>query len=323
MVFYDRYQSFNKRISNEDLIEWVEDNSTSDVVGFHYLINLLINIGVPIYLFCFAKVSLLEIAIAFVLTDIILVFINYIFFYFIPYKKTMRLSLDGVQKRIDKMSIEKDKLEKYLLKSSNRYSDSYRDYSNDITKLNRFISVEQQYLKTEYEKIAKEEIKKDVRVSKDFEDKQEYFQRCGERLRYYINDYKMDVLSPVLQSVMKLKNILKQKPSGMEIVPNTLYIYLDELLNVADSLTRLDDEQKAKYKEDVEKVSLGIRTTIANLIDRINRLETNDIEVSLNVLMQELKKEQNGDVVDKVFPEKQQTVVHKTKHTPKNRGGTT
>ena len=277
-------------MSSANLTEWIEEYSTEGTFNLHTAINNFLNIMVPVCLWSLFHFTLLQMAISFVLFDIVLVFANYFFCYFLPYQKTKRLSLDGVQKRIDKMHRRIEYLEKEK-DICDYYSEEYHRCTREISKLSDFIEIEEDYLAKEQKKIEKENVEKDARNSKDFENKQEYFLRCSEKLRYYVQEQNINVLQPVLSSVLKLKNTLNNKPSAIDIVPNTLYIYLDEILNVANSLMSLDNEHRQKYMENIEKVSVGIQATIVNLIERINRLETNEIEVSLNVLMQELGEE--------------------------------
>ena len=78
-----------------------------------------------------------------------------------------------------------------------------------------------------------------------------------------------------------------------------MYAYLDELQNILNKWVDLDDAQKKIYEEDIIKISTAIGNFITSLNNRIVRLETEDIEVGISVLLSELEEnleEENKNV---------------------------
>ena len=107
----------------------------------------------------------------------------------------------------------------------------------------------------------------------------------------------MSFLSPILKSMNTLIATLDKKPMGYGLIPNTLYIYLDELQNILERLIGLEDEKRERYIKDIEKISTALSENIETLIDRITKLETEDIEVSITVLLNELTRNEDGNNV--------------------------
>jgi uncharacterized protein YdeI (YjbR/CyaY-like superfamily) len=80
------------------------------------------------------------------------------------------------------------------------------------------------------------------------------------------------------------------------MIPHNLYLHLDELLVVLNKYTELDNEQKKNYISDIKKVSEYLKRNIEQLSKRISALETEDIEISLSVLLKDLAKGDDKDV---------------------------
>ena len=75
---------------------------------------------------------------------------------------------------------------------------------------------------------------------------------------------------------------------GYSLISSNLYLYLDELQNILNKWGELSEEQKQKYESDVKKISVALSKNIDELNSRISKLETEDLEVSISVLLKEL-----------------------------------
>ena len=93
-------------------------------------------------------------------------------------------------------------------------------------------------------------------------------------------------------------NVLEEKEVGFTIISSSFYIYLDELQGILEKFFSLNGEQKSEYIEKIEKLSKLIEEHINSVIKRIEKLEVEDLEVNIDVLLQELerKAEEEKDV---------------------------
>ena len=75
-------------------------------------------------------------------------------------------------------------------------------------------------------------------------------------------------------------------------------VYLDELQGILEKFFSLNSEQKSDYIGKIEKLSKLIEDHINSVVKRIEKLEVEDLEVNIDVLLQELerKAEENKDV---------------------------
>ena len=165
--------------------------------------------------------------------------------------------------------------------------------------MDTFINEEQRWIDSQLEKIKEEEIQEDTRQSKDFSDKTEYFTATRDKIEYFAKTHKVKFLNDVIGSLNILNDTLAQKPIGYTLIPGTMYAYLDELQNILNKWVDLDDAQKKIYEDDIIKISTAIGNFITSLNNRIVRLETEDIEVGISVLLSELEEnleEENKNV---------------------------
>lgn len=117
-----------------------------------------------------------------------------------------------------------------------------------------------------------------------------------DKLHYFITKHNMKFLNPIYGSVFRLIVTLEKKPFGYEMVSNTTYIHLDELQNVLTKMTGFDETQREKYESDVNKIANALSQSIERLSERISKVETESVEVSIAVLMKELVDE--GEIKD-------------------------
>ena len=297
MIFWNRNEKLTTKMSIEESENLLKKYALNDTITFHNTVNNIINFIIPAILFVVFKFSILKLVLAFIITDIILIFFNYIILHFIPYLKTKNLSINGVEKRIDKMVAQKEKLYEQLTYVSWN-SDAHYILEKDIDKLINFIKIEKKYLKTENKKQKEKQITDDKRKEKDFENKVDYFKNYITRTEFYIADKDMSFLVPVKESLEKLINILEKRPIGLTMIPQTLYIYLSELNIIIEKVNNLGANHISIYSKDIENVSNGLHDNILDIVKKIEQYDTDDIEVGIAVLLQELnadKKEEENN----------------------------
>lgn len=311
MIVWDRNSQYRTKLSSEDREEIAFNISTPTNLKKAEKWNTAINIIVPIITFLIFDLNIIAFGISFILTDLILCFADQMIYVKIPYTRNQKMSLDDVQKRIDKLKKKKDDLSAELEKFRDKECRECRYYYynsctdcrsvkiavNEIRILNDFIVQEEEYLKSELEKIKEKEIETNNKKSKDYSNKKQYLIDIRDKLKYYKSKKGMDFLAPTLKSVKTLISTLDKKPVGYNLISNTLYIYLDELQNILGRLETLEDSKREKYVADIEKISVALSENIDNLINRITKLETEDLEVSITVLLNELNRKEDEDNV--------------------------
>ena len=101
--------------------------------------------------------------------------------------------------------------------------------------------------------------------------------------------------SALHKSIKKLIDILNEKEVGFTIISSSFYIYLDELQGILEKFFSLNDKQKSEYTKKIEKLSILIEDHINSLIKRIEKLDVEDLEVNIDVLLQELERKAEED----------------------------
>ena len=119
--------------------------------------------------------------------------------------------------------------------------------------------------------------------------------RVKRELKYFIDKQKVEYLKPVYKSIKKLIDILNEKEVGFTIISSSFYIYLDELQGILEKFFSLNDKQKSEYTKKIEKLSILIEDHINSLIKRIEKLDVEDLEVNIDVLLQELERKAEED----------------------------
>lgn len=281
-------------------------------------LNIGLNLIVCAFCSYFLEYNILKIAVCFIIFDIICGFIDTLVCHIYPYYK-QNLSLSQKEKELKKVENKfkyyQEKIDDYRNENCNdcHYFNKYIDSSYNHCSANnpctleltfRFYRDKLKELKKEIEseksKIEEEQIElvNKTKNSKDYSDKAEYFKDKRDVLKLYINKKDMPFLIPILKVLNELNRLLEKKPIGYSLIPNTLYIYLDELVNIISKWSTLDKTRKEMYLESIEKVSKALTENIESLKERINNFEEEDIEVGLNVLLSELikEKEENKNV---------------------------
>lgn len=274
-------------------------------------VDILINVTIPAIIICFFKFNLLAFAIGFILTDIILNTIDWICFIRIPYNKTMNASLPYLQKRLEKINNKVAKIDMELESQRKKHcngcsgyrgnSFSYHcsdcEYVEDLLReKRRWKDIQEQetkYINRELEKINQEKAQNDTRSSKDYTDKKEFLINSKEKFKYYKTKHDMSIVTPIIKSLKELIKILEEKPIGYSMISTKTYLYIDETLNILEQLINMDEDLKERYLDKISQISNELARTVNELIERIERLEVEDIEVSMTVLLNELTKSED------------------------------
>jgi hypothetical protein len=298
MVVWNRDLTYKNKLTSEEREDIARSVATPGTIRRAEKINNLINIWLPVIIFWFTDFNLIALTIAFIATDIVLCTYDHLRFIVIPHFITMNMSLGDAQKRIEKMTQQRNELNRDIKEyhdehcgcrcrgNCNYCTLTYMEKDRD--RITNFIDRERKYVDAELAKIKESEIQADTKKSKDYTDKKDYLIQMRDKLHYFKTKHNMKFLNSVYDSVFRLIDILERKPFGYEMVPNKTYIHLDELQNILTQMAGFDDKQRIKYEQDVNKIANALSKDIEQLAERISKSETESVEVSIAVLMKEL-----------------------------------
>ena len=284
-----------ERIVNADKVY------SPSVVEKHKKINTYLNIAFCLFVLflcdfqIFTNWNIVKIGVAFVIFDIVLGFVDNYLVNVKPYKENAKLKdITKYQKYVKKKKKKVEELGKKKLafakencaKCSYRYwYDSVNQYRCDKN-LQYQCPIFQEYdwydkelkyhkkkLEALLEEMKTEQVLSNEKVSSDYQDKLVYFKDMQIKFEHLAK--KSKGLTPVSKSLKNLITLLETKPIGLTFVPNTVYIYLDELQTISTKLEGLDKEQQERYADKFGKVAKALSENI----DDINR------RVELRVLM--------------------------------------
>ena len=264
----------------------------------------------------FSGWNIVILGISFVLFDIVVGFIDNFLFHIKPNLKVRRLEdINELQKYVkfleEKYNDTAKKAEKHFKEEC-----AHCDYRHWYDSLNRYgcgisskcLTIKEfEYWKDLYktykkklddmlEEIETQKAVDNTKVSAEYQNKVDYFKDLKKKYSHYMKNEKYGDLKSVVKSLKKLIALLEKKPMGLSFIPNTVYIYLDELQSIFTTLEGLDEEKQNRYSEMVNKISVALSDNIERINKRIDEYEVGDLEVSLNVLYQELVKEEETDV---------------------------
>ena len=304
MILWNRNREVTKRLTSDDRRDIAEEICTKDLVTAMEIIDIAINVLTPLALLWVLKLNsisfnLLTFAIAFCVFDIVMCIVEHLVIVVIPRNKTLSISFTKAQERLDKMKEKKNQLdENYKKFRKDHKCDNcwhncsscyeYQKLKNQINILKTFIDEEEIYINSELDKIKEEEIRTDKRKSEDYENKRDFLKRTKEKLEYFVKTYKVHEVDIVITSIAKLDEVLEKKPMRQGLIDGTLYLYLDELQKILSEYVSLNDKQRNAYLADIKKLSMAFGQNLDRLTERIEKLETESMEVSIAVLMNEL-----------------------------------
>ncbi|MBQ8626908.1 MAG: hypothetical protein IJ419_12165 [Agathobacter sp.] len=275
----------------------MKEIATPDTVSSFRLVERLLNIFVPATIAVCTEWNLWIFTISFILFDILMCSIDWIIFFVIPHWKTIHVSLEDAQKRLSIYEKKRNKLKEAVVADIACDGDClncWRTHCSAMEKAgldiyDRFINDEKTYIAAEIKQLEIEKAESEVdKQSKDFTDKKEYLASASLRIKVLIENENMDFLKPTYQAIEDLRETLNKKPMGYTMISDMLYIYTDELLKIVAKLKDLDEEQINKYMPDIQKISKYLSQHVNDIEDRIIKLETDDIEVGIAVLLKEL-----------------------------------
>ena len=140
---------------------------------------------------------------------------------------------------------------------------------------------------------ALELAKANTKKSAEFGDKIKFFETMSLKINDFatnINNIK-EILLDIVEKLNKLTGMLTERPERLQVVPRTLYVYLDELQLILNHYSELSKEKKNDYSDEIEKVCKALAENIQHTINRVDAFNTEKLEVSLETLLQELTKE--------------------------------
>lgn len=315
--FFDKEYSYG--ISSLERIVNADKTYPPSVVEKHKKINTYLNIAFCLFVLflcdfqIFANWNIVKIGVAFVIFDIVLGFVDNYLVNVKPYKENAKLKdVTKYQKYVSELEKKVEELgkKKAAFAKENCAKCSYRYWYSGVgvntyrceKSLQHQCPIFQEYdwydkelyyhkrkLEALLEEMKTEQVLSNEKVSSDYQDKLVYFKDM--QIKFEHLSKKSKGLTPVSKSLKNLITLLETKPIGLTFVPNTVYIYLDELQTISTKLEGLDKEQQERYADKFGKVAKALSENIDDINRRIDNYETEDIEVGLNVLFSELVKD--------------------------------
>ena len=313
--FFDKEYSYG--ISSLERIVNADKTYSPSVVEKHKKINTYLNIAFCLFVLflcdfqIFTNWNIVKIGVAFVIFDIVLGFVDNYLVNVKPYKENAKLKdVAKYQKYVSELEKKVEELYKKKLEfaKENCAKCSYRYWYTGVNpyrcekSLQHQCLIFQEYdwydkelayhkmkLEALLEEMKTEQVLSNEKVSSDYQDKLVYFKDM--QIKFEHLSKKSKGLTPVSKSLKNLIILLETKPIGLTFVPNTVYIYLDELQTISTKLEGLDKEQQERYADKFGKVAKALSENIDDINRRIDNYETEDIEVGLNVLFSELVKD--------------------------------
>lgn len=253
----------------------------------HNIRSIIINFILAVVACYITNLDLFWFVVCFVLTDIVLLFIDYVVF-----SRRKRCSIKDILKQkqyVDKLKSEYDR----------GYEITVNNVDTGTTSTQRAFDLfyenivkENQYLETLENQVLMAEAKSNTKLSKDYEDKQKYIKDVCKRFDILSSDFAC--AGSLSMSLKKLSEVLETKPAALQQIPYKVYMYLDELQKVANQILGLDSDNRDYYVAKMEDVAKLLDSQINDCIEAVNNFEAKDIEVTLNVLLSELKGLKNG-----------------------------
>ena len=310
------YEGLDLIVTPQERQEYIDTSVPDSKRQNHEIYNFSLNIISFAIAFHFFHFNLIGLTISFIVCDIVLGFLDNLIFNIKPQIHNYKMKdILYAQKYVE--SLEK-KLKKYEPKYQKCLSEYCRNcrhsyYQNDSCYHPRYLKcsivTKYEYTKNLYveekkaldkrlKEIEEENLKKEKKISSDFQNKLDYFDTLKKRYTYFVETENMTYLEKIINELSLLVDNLNNKPEALKIIPNTLYIYLDELQTIVDKIISLPEEKKNEYVKDIEKISNALSENIKYTTKRILNYQVEDIEVGINVLLSELIKENEKNEED-------------------------
>ena len=271
---------------------------------------------VPIYFFLTHKPFWLYF-VAFILLDALGVFFNYVFFKWLPNLFPLDDSIEGQQKYCNQLlkSLKRNtqRIEKslqfkkcnhcrylYLEKQDENGINVYGHNSNcceSIKDYLYYIKRVRETLREENEKLETmlAELKKQEKKNQKQEDKEKYRTDVKEgQLQSYISvlsnlkDLNIKRVNTLIENISSLLDVLNTRPEVTKYVPETLYIYLNELSQILEKYSGFDNNLQKEYKPKIQSIVDELNRIISELSKKLLDIDLEDFDVSLDVLYRDL-----------------------------------
>lgn len=331
MMFWDRNEEYPRKTSSKERKELAQKNCTPSFLSNISKANTALNIAIPLGIFALCDFNLIALGVGFVATDAVLSMLDNLVFVVNPYKESKKMTIEKSEKRIEDLRKEIDEKEKKIESLRNKYCHSCYDYRysrdsctacrtmarliSDVKQLKKFLADEEVYIEDEKKKAKETLVATSMGKSANYSDKMEYFELMLDKVEYFVDEKGFKFLNGLKKSMTILVSTLKNKEIGFTLIPNTLYIYLDELSKVMERYSTFENSNKETYKNDVKKVSSELSDLISRLVTRINNFEVEDFEVDISVLLQSLAR---ANETEKESTEKSENKVKFEKEDDEN-----
>lgn len=303
MIVWTKSTEYKKFETSEEQELFLKKIITADTFLMIKFANWLLNIIIPIVIFLFINdelttmSKLLVLAIAFVVQDFILMIISKILFIEIPFRKAQKMSLQDIQKRLNKLINKSQYLHKTkipMLRQKARDSEFYKGLLNltedTATQIDAFIKADSAFVEAELNKQRDVEMR-ETKTSNDYKMWSDYFIETKTRLIYFANQKQFSMLGDVIKAITALLNILEKKPYGSNKINYTLKIYFDELNIALGKIVNLSVEKdQHSYLETLQEVSKALTAEIQATIVQIDEIDKKDISTTLSTLLTELNR---------------------------------
>ena len=297
------YREVHKFLSVEDREYFIEQHTTHREEKIIRITNICLNAICALFVWCIWKFNITMWAISFILFDIALIFLEQLLFITVPYifSKNSPLPfatwrLHFLKKKANRMLRTEERLRKrkckdcrYIHKEENCIRcDSIANVRNKRLNLLERVEKESMALEKTLEQKICESTTVNRKTSSDYDDKITYLSDIERKLKYYCSNSGGEYLMPIIKVLEDLMLILNEKPSCISLIPSSTYVYLDEVIAIHNRVIQLDAQRAKQYNSDMNIVVSKLSNNINNLVQRIERMETEDINVSIAVLLQEL-----------------------------------
>ena len=295
MVYYDRD---NKLTSSQVFFhfhEYIEDFVANDVLFRYMIFDILYYIAVGFSMFMFVNIGFWWKILLLLPIMVLEHCVAFVYFYLYPKHRSKNQNTSAIEMFIDKIESRvsywdnKDSYDSVFswteIDNLTRY---YRNWAKEEREYLRRVEKEQRKKKNQIP--AETNTTQDVRVVK--------LQNYRQEITYYVENHNISSISCVGDAIDNLLGAVNQKSAGVKLISNNLFVYFNELKYILEKYITLNNENKEKYNITITEIAERLSANIEEICDNIEKFETDDIEVSMSVLLKELKESKNLEITD-------------------------
>lgn len=243
------------------------------------IIGIALNIVIPVLLLFVFKVSFTNFLLAFLISDVALMGLNYLSLYL--YKSCSKFiwlfRKKKYQENLDTMSLKDIKSLKKNLDQNNAF------YAQKIKLINEKIN---EY--KSFNSVSSPEIHKDDIL---------YVEKIIEKFKEYDNvKWIKKSLNKIVEKSENLLEMIKEDPDSISVIISTYNIYAEELMKIIAQFEDMDDEQKEKYKPKIEKLIDTFYSHLNELEEKIQSFKEHSIDRDIDFLMKRLESTEGDDI---------------------------